>query len=258
MNLCIDIGNSQIYCGVFHGHNMILYFRCSSAAETSSDQFGVLLINLLHENAVSISDIKNIAISSVVPNLNYSINAACLKYLKINPVFLDVYKQNIVDVLYANPSQLGLDRLANAIGGVTLFPNKNLLIIDCGTATTICVINKEKQFLGGAIMPGIKTCAHVLNSSTAQLPIVDIVKPFLDAPISTHSNIQLGLYYSQLGGIKELLTVFQKTLLQGKESKIIATGGFSHLFKDENLYEELINELVLIGLNTFLNKREDV
>src|SRR5688572_174328 len=154
MLLCLDVGNSHIYGGVFAQEILTLRFRHTSKSSTS-DEFGIFLKSVLRENHCSPNSINQIAICSVVPQLDYSLRSACFKYFSIEPFFLQAGVKTGLNIKYRNPVDVGADRIANAIAATHEFPEKNLIIIDFGTATTFCVINHQKAYLGGAILPGI-------------------------------------------------------------------------------------------------------
>jgi type III pantothenate kinase len=177
MILCIDIGNSQIHGGVFKEDELIMQFRKTSRQQFSSDEIGLFLKMVLRENDIAPNTISGISICSVVPDLNHSIRNGCLKYFRIEPFFLKAGVKTGLKIKYRNPLEVGTDRIANAIAATSLFPNKNIIVIDFGTATTFCAISKTKDYLGGIILPGIRISMEVLESKAAQLPSVEIKKP---------------------------------------------------------------------------------
>lgn len=254
MLLCIDVGNSQIHSGVYDGDVLIDQFRYSSTSTISSDQLGIFIKNALREIKVFPEQITQIAISSVVPEINYSLRSACQKYFKINPLFLVFQNQNILSIRSGNPDEIGPDRLASGIGARSLFPNQNIFIVDFGTATTVCIVTKEGEYRGGAIMPGVKTCAKALNLYTAKLPTVEVVIPKMDLEMSTVSNIQTGLFWGQIGGVEKLVNEFKNKFFKNEEVLVIATGGFSSLFAQSSLFSHIISDLVLTGLRQFTNQ----
>ena len=156
MILALDVGNSQIYCGVFDGGDLVTQFRQGSTARSSSDEIGVFLRGALRENGVAPEAINVIAISSVVPDLNYSLRACCQKYFNIEPMIMRPGIKTGLKIAYKDPKEVGSDRIADAIGAVKLFPDRNLIVVDFGTATTVCAISKARTFLGGNIMPGVR------------------------------------------------------------------------------------------------------
>ena len=153
-----------------------------------------------------------------------------------------------------NPLEVGSDRIATAIAAIEQFPNKNIIVIDYGTATTHCAISKNKAFLGGTITPGIKISMEALSQNTAKLPTVEIVTPQETLGKTTVSNIQAGIYYSQLGASKSIIANISREAFQGEKPIVIGTGGFARLFKDENIFDAIVPDLVLLGLKTALSK----
>jgi type III pantothenate kinase len=251
MILCLDVGNSQIFGGVFERNEILLRFRHDTTASTTSDQLGIFLKSVLRENGLK-SHIKHIAVCSVVPSIDYSLRSACIKYFNVDPVFLQADVKTGLDLKYTNPHELGADRLANAIAAVDAFPNKNLIIIDFGTATTFCAINKKKAYLGGAILAGMKLSMNALQANTAKLFAVEIVKPDSIVGRTTKENIQSGLYFGQLGIIREFTQKITHEHFKNEKPIIIGTGGFSYLFEQEGIFTTVMPDLILQGLRLVL------
>ncbi len=250
MLLCIDIGNSHIYGGVFLNDKIQLYFRHTAKACTS-DEIGIFLINVLKENHCQPTNITQISICSVVPQLDYSVRAACVKYFHIEPLFLHYNSQKILNLKYHNPIEIGADRIANAIAAVHFIPNKNLIIIDFGTATTFCVITSQKEYLGGAILPGLRLSMEALSNNTAKLPNVEIIKSEHIIGKSTIESIQSGIFYGAIGACREIIKHINNEILHTtneQNSYIIATGGFAGLFEQQNIFNQLMPDLVLHGI----------
>jgi type III pantothenate kinase len=248
MILCLDVGNTQVYGGIFSESKILLRFRYDSKSSYSSDQHGIFLKAILRENNIEPSKIRHISICSVVPNIDYSLRAACIKYFSITPFFLQAGAQTGLDLKYYNPNEIGADRIANAIAATNIYPDKNLIVVDLGTATTICVISAAKEYLGGVIMAGIQLSMNALQSNTAKLFPVEIIQPKSVIGRSTTESIQSGLYYSQLATIKEITQQISATAFVGQKPLIIGTGGFAHLFERQNLFTILLPDLVLHGL----------
>lgn len=247
MMLCIDAGNSHIYGGVFEEEEIKLRFRHTSQVSTS-DEFGIFLKSVLRENHCLPEAVKEIAICSVVPQLDYSLRAACVKYFAVEPFFLQAGVKTGLNIKYRNPLEVGADRIANAIAATNSFPGKNIIVIDFGTATTFCVITKEKAYLGGAILPGVRLSTDALATKTAKLPAVEIIKTDQVVGRSTIESIQSGVYYGVLGACRELITRIKSEVFKNQEVLVIATGGFSSLFDKQGLYDHLILDLVLQGI----------
>jgi type III pantothenate kinase len=190
MLLCLDVGNSHIFGGVFAKAKIQLRFRYHTKQATTSDQLGLFLRQVLQENKIAPKKIKAIAISSVVPSIDYSLRAACIKYFQLEPFVLNPSCHSDLKLLIDNPKELGSDFLANSIGATYFHPNQNIIIVSMGTATTFCAINTKKEFLGSTIMPGMKLSMHALQSGTAKLPTVEILPPKTVIGKNTISNIQ--------------------------------------------------------------------
>jgi type III pantothenate kinase len=249
MILCLDIGNSQIFGGVFDSTEKLQFtFRHNTAHGNTSDQYGIFLKNVLRENNVEPSLVKQIAIASVVPNVDYSITAACRKYFAIDPFVLQSGVKTGIKIKYTNPLEVGADLIAEAIAAVNLYPQQNIIVADFGTATTICPISAQKEYLGGIIIPGLRLAMESLQSNTAKLPQVSIVKPAKVLGNSTIESIQAGLYYEQLATVREVVRLLSLQIFAGKKPIIIGTGGFSHLFADEGIFDFIVPNIVLDGL----------
>ncbi len=245
--LCIDVGNSHIYGGVFDGDEIKLRFRHTSKVSTS-DEFGIFLKSVLRENNCDPQQVKSIGICSVVPQLDYSLRAACVKYFSCEPFVLQVGVKTGLNIKYRNPIEVGADRIANAIAGTHNYPNQNLVVIDFGTATTFCVITAQKAYLGGAILPGVRLSVEALSKNTARLPSVEIIKVDQVVGRSTIESIQSGVYYGVLGACKELIHRINKEAFNNQQSIVLATGGFASFFDNQNIYDHLVPDLVLQGV----------
>ncbi len=248
MILCLDIGNSQIYGGVFDNGELRLQFRKNSTAGSTSDEMGVFLLGVLRENNVAPGQIERIALCSVVPDALYSVRSCCQKYFDHEPLVLQPGIRTGLKIRYHNPKEVGADRIADAIAAVNLHPNRNLIIVDFGTATTVCAVSKQKEFLGGNILPGVRLAMEALEAKTAKLPLVEIIAPQTSVGRSTVESIQSGIYWSNVGAIKELIARITEEVFPEEKPIVIATGGFSHFFDREKLFDEIVPDLILRGL----------
>jgi type III pantothenate kinase len=252
MILALDVGNSQIYAGVFEGDVLKSTFRKSSTTYASSDELGLFLLSALRENKIDPEKIRHIAVCSVVPDLVYTLRNCCKKYFDILPFILQSGVKTGFKILYRNPVEVGSDRIANAIGAAHLYPDKNLIIIDYGTATTIDAVTRKKEYLGGMIIPGLRISMEALENKTAKLPAVEILKPVELIGKSTVESIQSGLYFGNVAIANELTRKVKKEYFPDGETVVIGTGGFSRLFNDANIFDAVVPDLVLIGLQLAL------
>ena len=248
MILCLDIGNTQLYAGIFKDEKVIFHFRKVMDKGISSDEIGIFLKSAIRENGYDPTEIERIAYCSVVPDVNHSIENSCRHYFGIEPFSLKPGIKTGLKIKYSNPGEVGADRIANAIGAYSLYPDKNMIIADFGTATTFDVLTSQREYLGGAITPGMKIAMQSLEERTAKLPKVEIVKPSRSCGKSTVESIQSGLFYGNLGMIKEITKLIIKENFKGEKPLIIGTGGFSGLFRESGVFDEIIPDLVLYGI----------
>lgn len=252
MILCLDVGNSQLYCGVYDGDQLVCQFRRTSSARASSDELGVFLLAALRENGIDPKLVTRIALSSVVPDMLYSLRSCCQKYFREDPMILRPGAKTGLKIRYKDPKEVGADRIADAIGAVKLYPGRNLIVVDFGTATTLTAITKDGEFLGGNILPGVRLALEALVEKTAKLPSVEIVPAENAIGRSTVESIQNGLYWSNVGMVKELVGRMTAEAFPDEAPLVIGTGGFSHLFDQEGLFDAVVPDLILVGLREAL------
>jgi type III pantothenate kinase len=247
MLLCLDIGNSQIHGGVFDG-GLRLQFRKTTHPLGSSDEFGVFFTAVLRENGVDPRAVKRVAICSVVPPALYPIRSACLKYFHADPFILQAGVKTGLKVRYRNPHEVGADRIAGAIGAILRRPAANVIVVDCGTATTLEVVTADAEYLGGAILPGVGISVETLAGRTAKLPTVELTRPTVALGRSTIESIQSGVYHGHVGAIRQLIAELSREAFPAQKPYVIGTGGFARLLEPEKLFDEIVPELVLLGL----------
>jgi type III pantothenate kinase len=252
MLLALDVGNSQIFGGVFHDGALSIRFRKPNQLPTSSDELGLFLRAVLRENGGDPTRVEHIALCSVVPEVIYSLRSCCRKYFGLDPFVLQAGVKTGLKIRYRNPLEVGPDRIANAIAATHLYPNRNLIIVDCGTATTIDVVRAGRDFAGGLIVPGLRISMEALERSTARLPNVEIVTAAELVGRSTIECIQSGLYFGHLAIIRGLTREIREQTFHGEPAVVIGTGGFSRLFEREAVFDVLSPDLVLLGLERAL------
>jgi len=182
----------------------------------------------------------------------HSVRNASLKYFGLRPFILEPGVRTGLKIRYRNPLEVGSDRIAGAIAAAKLFPGKNSIIVDFGTATTIDALTEERDYLGGVILPGLRLAMESLDARTARLPKVEIRKPPELLGRSTVESIQAGLYHGNIAILKHLCAEVRAQYFSGKDTVLVGTGGFARLFEEENLFDAYIPELVLIGLREAL------
>lgn len=264
MLLALDVGNSHIHVGIFYNNELILQFRYTTSVlcNSSSDQISFFLQQSLNANSINLYSIEAVAIASVVPVIDCSLRSAISKCFCFEPFFLqsDVnIELKMKDDILKN---IGIDRLAACLAAVDMFPKKNILVIDLGTATVFDAVDRNKFYLGGAIFPGVQISLEALISKTAKLTSVNIIKPKVVIGENTTVNLQSGIYYGHLGALKEIKSamineiksVMISSSKDSREVMTIATGGFSRLFDEPNLFDKIIPDLILQGIRIAFNK----
>jgi type III pantothenate kinase len=247
--LCLDVGNSNLYGGVYKPDGAIeLRFRKTSAAGSSADEYGLFLKSVLRENCIDPSSITCIGICSVVPDVVYSLKRACIKYFGLEPFLLKAGVKTGLNILYRAPQEVGANRIANAVAAARRYPDQNIIIVDCGTATTFDTITSERKYLGGAICPGLRIGMEALEKKTARLPAVEILRPSHTCGKTTVESIQSGLFFGHIGLIKEISSRIAAECFGTSPWILLGTGGFSTLFADSALFHAVEPDLVLEGL----------
>ena len=248
MILCFDIGNTDIYGGVCRGREVVAEFRKSSQQAPSADEFGVFVLQILSSRGIAVDSLDAIAVASVVPDCNRMVVDACRIYLGKAPLLLQAGVRTGLKIRTKNPAEVGADRIANAIAAVELFPESDRVVVDMGTATTFCAINRRDEYLGGVIAAGMGLSMHALARNTAKLPFVDLATPAACLGKSTVESIQSGLYFSHLGLLREVVGRLREEAFEGREPVVIITGVHARFFRDEPLVTAYVPDLVLHGL----------
>lgn len=248
MKLCLDVGNSQIFGGLFESGELKLRFRRRLQRGASSDELGIFFRQALRENGVDPSHVRGIGYCSVVPDVNHSLANACRNYFGIEPFSLQAGVKTGLKIRYKNPGEVGADRIADAIGAVARYPSEDLILVDLGTATTVECISGEREYLGGAILPGLRISMTGLETNTARLPKVEIVRPGKVCARSTVESIQSGLYWGHIGMIREITQRMKQECFAGSQTTVIGTGGFAGLFSGEGIFDTVHPDLALEGV----------
>lgn len=248
MLLCLDVGNTQIHGGVFDGDALRCQFRKSTHPLATADELGIFLLAVLRENGIDPGAIHRVAICSVVPAATVGVRGAAEQYFRCEPFILQSGVKTGLKVRYRNPAEVGADRVAGAIAGARRQPGRDLIVVDCGTATTLDVVTQAGDYLGGVIMAGVGMASEALASRTAKLPRIEIARPEFALGRSTVESIQSGLFYGHIGSIRFLLDRLRSEVFPDRKPWVIGTGGFARLLEDEALFDEIVPELVLFGL----------
>lgn len=230
MLLTIDIGNTHTVVGLFEKGNLRNHWRISSSLTHTEDEIAAFLNYLFLNEGVAVSNLNGAAISSVVPDLTFVYEIMCNRYFKINPLLINSDVKLDMLVKYADPGQVGADRLCNAVAGKELY-GQPLIVLDFGTATTFDCVDANGDYLGGIISPGLNTTIEALHKQAAKLPKVSMDFPGELIGRTTSDSIKSGIFYGTVFMVEGMIERLRKEL--GSDTKVVATGGFAKRIADK-------------------------
>lgn len=258
MLLVVDAGNTNIVIGVYNGKKLVGDFRISTTQIRTADEYGILLIDLLEKSNLNYEDIEAAAVSSVVPNIMYSLEHAVRKYFKTEPLVVGPGIKTGINIKYDNPKEVGADRIVNAVAGHEIYKCP-LIIIDFGTATTFCSVGAKGDYFGGAITPGIKISSDALFEKAAKLPRIELVKPPAVICKNTVQSMQAGIIYGYVGLVDYIVNKMKNEMEAMGENNpyVVATGGLAKLIATESqTIKEVNSYLTLEGLRIIYEKNK--
>ena len=255
MILVMDVGNTNIKAAVFDGKKLVKRWRCSTDPSMTSDQYGIIMMDLFRYHQLDPKNIEGIMISSVVPAINYTIEHMCRDYFHHEPRMLGPGMKTGINIRYENPRELGSDRIANAVATAEL-DGGPCIFIDFGTASTFGVVSEDRDFLGGAIGPGLRMMNRALATGTAKLPEIELQMPQSTIGRTTITNIQSGILVGFIGMIEKIVNQMKKEI--GRETRVIATGGMAYLIRDNSdVIDEINPDLTLTGLRIIYDRNQN-
>ncbi len=255
MIFTMDIGNTNMKTALFDGDQMVNYWRVSTNQQYTSDEYGILLCNLFAHEGVDPTQVEGIAISSVAPTINFTIEHMCRNYFHQAPMFVGPGIKTGINIRYENPRELGSDRIANAVAAYAEY-GAPCIFIDFGSATTFGVVDEGGTFLGGCICPGVKLASEALVTGTAKLPRFELTRPDRVIGRTTLTNLQSGMYYGYVGLVRNIVRKMKQEL--GREATVVATGGMALLFsEDAKCIDKLDGLLTLKGLRLIYERNHE-
>ena len=244
MIFTMDIGNTNIKTALFDGEQMVKYWRISTSRSYTSDEYGLIITGLFAHEGIDMNKVEGIAISSVVPTINYTIEHMCQNYFHLDPMFVAPGIKTGINIRYENPRELGSDRIANAVAAYEIYGGP-CIFIDFGTATTFGVIDDKGAFLGGCICPGMKLASEAIVSNTSKLPKFELVKPESVIGKTTVTNLQAGIIYGHIGQVNYLIKKMKQEL-KNEDVRVVATGGMAVLVSDESKAIDVLDGLLTL------------
>lgn len=254
MILTLDVGNTNMTGGIFKDDEIIATFRITTKMPRTSDEYGMLLCNIIQQNQINPKEIKDAIICSVVPNVMHSLTSAMIKYLNIKPIIVGAGIKTGLRIAVPNPQQVGADRIVDAVAAYELYGGP-VLVMDFGTATTYDLVDESGAFVGGITAPGIRTSANALWKEAAKLPEIEIKKPEWIVGRDTITSMQSGLVYGQIGQTEYIIKkVREETGLE--DMKVVATGGLGRIIAEStNMIDVYDPNLTLKGIYSVYKKQ---
>lgn len=235
MLLAIDAGNTNIVFALFEGEKTVSVWRTSTNSQRTSDEYAVFLRTLMEAQGMAPSSVTGAIIGSVVPDANFHLTRLCQNHFQCEPLFVGASNVEIgLKVLLDRPEEIGADRIINAVGGLASY-KPPFLIIDFGTATTFDVVDRNGNYLGGAIAPGINLSLQALHMAAAKLPRIGIAPSEKVIGRNTVDAIRSGVYWGYTGLIEGMIHRIKseyQSKASGTQMTVIATGGLAGLFRE--------------------------
>jgi len=246
MILVFDVGNTNMVVGIYDNENLITHWRFRTDTQKTSDEYGLMLYTLFNYNQLDMGQIKAVVISSVVPTLMMELERMCHNYFSCKPLIIGPGIKTGLAIKYDNPREVGADRVVNAVAAYHRYGGP-IIIVDFGTATTFCVVNRAGEYLGGAIAPGVKISTEALVNRASKLPRVELTKPKSMIGKNTIMSMQVGIIYGFVGQVEGIINRMKKEI--DGNPRVIATGGLATIIADETDTIDIIDEfLTLEGL----------
>ncbi|MCQ2417442.1 MAG: type III pantothenate kinase [Oscillospiraceae bacterium] len=227
MLLAVDIGNTNVAFGIVdENDHVILFERIQTDHNATASEYASHFKNILEMNSISAASVTDAVMSSVVPSVTETVMEALRKYFHVDVMCIGPGVKTGLNILIDNPSQLGSDQVVDAVAAAHQYPVP-LIIIDMGTATTVSVVDSQKNYRGGVIMPGMKISAEALTARTAKLPKVNYEVPAKIIGTNTVDCLRSGILYSNACALDGIIERMEKEIKEA--CTVVATGGLSAL-----------------------------
>lgn len=231
MLLTIDVGNTNMVFGLYRGDEIAAKFRLSTETVRTADEIGLTVSQFFRHFNFEMTDIKNVVVCSVVPQMMYTLRHAISKYVGITPLIAG----ETLDIPLVNLCQepLGADRAVTLVGarGIVGAP---CIVVDFGTATKVDALNERGEYMGGVICPGISISMEALFAKAAKLPRVELKKPDRAIGVNTVEQMQSGAVFGFVGSVEYIIGRFKRELGTADDVPAIATGGLAKLIGEHS------------------------
>lgn len=255
MILALDIGNTNIVIGCMEKDKAYFVERVSTNSSKTELEYVVDFKTLLDLYQIKMDNITGCIVASVVPPLNNIVTSALKKLLHVTPLLVGPGIKTGLNILMDNPGQLGSDLVVNAVAGLHYY-GAPIIMIDMGTATTISVVDKNKNYIGGMILPGVRVSLDSLVNRTSQLPRISLEAPKKMIGKNTIDCMKSGIIMGQASCIDGMIERIRDEL--GYRAEVVATGGLAGCIvpycREKIVYD---NELTLKGLEIIYRKNTE-
>ena len=224
MILAIDIGNTNIVVGCVDHEKTYFIERLSTDRSKTELEYAIMIKNVLDIYQIEADKLDGGIVCSVVPQITQIVRIAAEKILHRDVMVLGPGIKTGMNILMDNPAQVGSDLIADAVGAIGEYPAP-LIIFDMGTATTVCVVDKMKNYIGGMILPGVRTALDALTARAAQLSGIDLVAPKRTIGKNTIECMKSGVINSNAASVDGLIVRIEEEL--GCKATVVATGGLA-------------------------------
>ena len=231
MILVIDVGNTNMTLGVYEKDVLKAVFRMMTKTPRTSDEYGVLITQLLKTKGIEAAKLEGSIVASVVPDIMHSLISALVRYTNTKPMEVGPGTRTGIRIVTEDPRAIGADRIVDAVAAYEKYGGP-VLVLDFGTATTYDLVSEEGKFLAGITAPGVRISAEALWRDTAMLPRIEIKKPKSILAEETITSMQAGIFYGQIGQTEYIIKKVKEE--SGiKNLKVVATGGLGRAIADE-------------------------
>jgi type III pantothenate kinase len=256
MLLVIDVGNTNITLGVYDDADLKASFRLTTSTARTSDEYGLILCDLLKAKKIVTEDINSVVIASVVPKLMHSLASGIIKYLGLTPLIVGIGTKTGIKISAVNPKEIGADRVVDAVAAYEIYGGP-VLVADFGTAITYDLINADGTFIAAVTSPGLRISANALWTQTAKLPEIEIAMPDTILAKDTVTSMQAGLVFGCIGQTEYIIKRMLKEAGINK-CKVIATGGLGKIISEAtDIIDVYDPNLTLMGLKIINDKNRN-
>ncbi len=253
MLLVIDVGNTNMTLGVYEGEQLAATFRMMAETPRTSDEYGVMITQLLKNRGIDVKELEGTIVASVVPEVMHSLMGGLVRYTETRPIVVGPGTKTGIRIITEDVRAIGADRIVDAVAAYEKYGGP-VLVLDFGTATTYDLITEAGEFAAGITAPGIRISAEALWSKAAKLPNFEIRKPKSILAQETISSMQAGLVYGQIGQTEYIIRKVKEE--SGiRDLKVVATGGLGKMIAKETEAIDIYDSyLTLDGLRLIYEK----